>query len=228
MINDIAQSKIIYFSRDNKLNYGLLVENNKIYFKTVNSKKMVIELNKVQLIGEHNVENILGGVAVCLCLNIPIEQIREGVYSFKGVEHRLEYIRSVNGMLFINDSKATNEQSTINAIKSFEKKVILILGGVEKETVDFELIRLINKKVKHVILFGENASKLKKCLKNVKYEHITEATTLDDVVEKSLEIGKGGEIVLFSPGYKSFDMFKNYEVRGNKYKEKVLNIKKRG
>lgn len=224
MIDKVVDAKIIYFSKKCIMEKGVFIENDTVYSTVYNKKVKILELSKIQLVGEHNIENILASIATLQCLKIGPDQLKKGIYGFKGVEHRLEFIKTIKGLVFINDAKATNEQATINAIKSFEKGIILILGGQKKESIDFTLINLIKKNVQSVILYGENSNILKKCLEDIDYTNIIKANSMIDVISKVLKLGLPGDIILFSPGYKSFDMYYDYEERGIDFKNAVNKI----
>ncbi|MFC2093932.1 glutamate ligase domain-containing protein, partial [Bacteroidota bacterium] len=147
------------------------------------------------------------------------EVIERTLKNFKGVEHRIEFVKQVNGIDFYNDSKATNIDSMTVALKSFNKKVILIMGG-EKADNDLEHIKdLIYRNVKSIIAIGESKQQIKRFLSSVVSVELAES--LEEAVETTFNKGKTGDIVLFSPAYKSFDMFDNFEHRGNEFKRIV-------
>ncbi len=219
-----VNNKVVFFSKEEYLPNGVFAKNGYIYSTIGGNEKKVLDLSKVQLLGSHNVENILVAVTTGICMDLNIDKIREGIYSFKGVEHRLEFVKMINGALFMNDSKATNEDATINAINSFDDDIILILGGSKKDVTDYNLIKLIKKKVKHVILIGESKEMLSNAFLSAGYDNFTKVQNLKECIHQSLDICTTGDVVLFSPGYKSFDMFKDFEDRGRKFKYEIEKI----
>lgn len=201
-------------------NFANDIKANVIYF----SKKTLDDIFRKDLIlrGEHNLENIAAAVGVSKILNINQKIIIETVKNFKGLEHRLEFVKSVNGVEFFNDSFATGPQPTIAAINSFSEEETLILGGSDKGLDYKELGNVINKKenVKNIILIGQIRNQIKK---HIKTKTIFDLGTSDmkSVVKKAFEVTKKGGVVVLSPAAASFDMFQNYKDRGNQFKEAV-------
>jgi len=195
-----------------------------IYF----SKQNLPLFNKENLIlrGEHNLENIAATVSVAKILEIDEKIILDTVKSFKGLEHRLEFVREVGNIKFYNDSFATGPQPTIAAIKSFTEEETLILGGSDKGLDYEELGKVINKSknVKNIILIGQIRDQIKKHIKN---KNIYDLGTSDmsEIVKKAFEITDKNGVVVLSPAAASFDMFKDYKDRGNQFKEEVRKLK---
>ena len=156
-------------------------------------------------------------------VDIRKEIIRESLADFKNVEHRLEFVSSVHGIEFVNDSKATNVNSTWYALESFNKPVILILGGVDKGNDYSTLKDLISEKVKAIICLGKDNKKIIKTFKDV-VPQIVETLSADEAVHAAYNIGKKGDVVLLSPACASFDLFENYEDRGRQFKRAVKNL----
>jgi UDP-N-acetylmuramoylalanine--D-glutamate ligase len=179
--------------------------------------------------GEHNLENIAAAVAVGRVLKIPDETILKTVKSFKGLEHRLELVKTVRGITFYNDSFATGPQPTIAAINSFTEPETLILGGSDKGLNYQELGELINrtKNVKNVILIGVTGSVIGKYLDNNLQFTIynLRKTNMKEIVKKAFQITKKGGVVILSPASASFDMFKSYKDRGEQFKKAVQDLK---
>jgi UDP-N-acetylmuramoylalanine--D-glutamate ligase len=195
---------------------------NVIYF----SKQTLSDEYKKDLIlrGEHNLENIAAAVAVSKILNIKKDLIVKTVKEFKGLEHRLEFVRLVNGVGFYNDSFATGPQPTIAAINSFTEPETLILGGSDKGLDYKELGELIDRKenIKNIILIGQIRNQIKKYIKSKRVKiYDLEFKDMDEIVKKSFEITKKDGVVILSPAAASFDMFQNYKDRGNQFKEAV-------
>ena len=202
--------------------YIAFYENNILKVKENNETNSIINKNELKIIGSHNIENSLASIAVSRIINIGKDNINLGLKSFSGVEHRLEYIKTINSKVFYNDSKATNPEATIKAIEAFAgKKITLILGGRDKQTSLNEMVKTVKSKVTEVILYGEAKERFLKELHNGSFREIKVVDSLNEVVATSLK--SNTDIILFSPACASFDMFKNYEERGKKFKELVSN-----
>lgn len=222
-----TKNNIFYFSytkpdneRLNSIPYICFYEDNLLKIKEKNEITSVINKNELNIIGSHNIENALAGIAVSRIIGINYTDISSGLKSFKGVEHRLEYIKNIDSKAFYNDSKATNPEATIKAIEAFHgKKITLILGGKDKKTSLSEMVRTIKNKVSEVILFGEAKDRFFNELINQSFKEIKIVNDLHEVVKTSIK--SNTDIVLFSPACASFDMFKNYEERGKQFKELV-------
>jgi len=197
-----------------------LEQNNIYYFDETNDYHVsIMNASDIQIKGMHNVYNSLASIIAAKSFCIKNEVIEKTLKNFKGVEHRIEFVKKVNGIDFYNDSKATNIDSMSVALKSFDKKVILIMGG-EKTDTDLEHIKdLIFRNVKNIIAIGENKKQIERGLSSVVRVEI--AGGLEEAVGQAFNKGKAGDIVLFSPAYKSFDMFDNFEHRGNEFKRIV-------
>jgi UDP-N-acetylmuramoylalanine--D-glutamate ligase len=199
-----------------------------VYF----SKQKLEEKYKKDLLlrGEHNLENIAAAVGVAKVVGIEENIILKTVKSFKGLEHRLELVGTVNGVTFYNDSFATGPQPTIAAVKSFTEPETLILGGSDKGLSYQELGKTINeaKNVTNVILIGAVGPDIGRYLdSNSQFKiYNLQNTSMTEIVKKAFEITPKGGVVILSPAAASFDMFKNYKDRGNQFKEAVLNLKK--
>ncbi len=213
--------RIISGVKSNILTFSTKNENATIYFKDniiFYDKKPFIERDEIFIKGIHNVENSMAAILAAKLMGISDETIRNVLKNFKGVEHRLEFVRNIDGVDYYNDSKSTTVNSLEKALLSFDKPVILIAGGRDKG-LDFTKVKsLVHKKLKVLILIGEAKEKINRELdfKNTLY-----ADSLEEAVYKAKEKSETGNIVLLSPGCASFDMFKNYEERGKVYKEIV-------
>lgn len=181
----------------------------------------LIDTRKMILKGVHNYYNSMAAALAASFVDCPLEKIKDGIATFKGVDHRLEVVRELNGIFFINDSKATNVRSTYYALKSYDSPLILILGGREEgEGNDYtEILELVKKKVKLILAFGETKEKIKDFFDKV--VEVVVCDSLEEVVKKAYDRSVSGDVVVFSPACKSFDMFKDYEHRGRTFKELV-------
>ena len=221
---DGLKSNIIPFSTKKKLDNGVFVENGKIVSNINNKYLEIIDIKDIPLLGQHNIENCVAATAVCLSVNVKPENIRMGIKNFKAITHRLETVEIINDVRFINDSKSTNYTSSIKAIESFENNLILILGGRDKGGNFEPLAQKIKEKVKTVILQGEAKEHFKDELLKNNYENIYLENDLNLAVIKAFNIAKKGDTVLFSPACTSFDMFSNYEERGEFFKKYVQSL----
>ena len=196
-------------------------ENNKIIITEPIAFNM--EQEKLALTGKHNLYNSLAAGISANISGITNEKIRKALSDFKGVEHRLEYVASVRGVDYINDSKATNVNSCWYALNSIKTKIVLILGGTDKGNDYNEISELIEEKCSGLIFLGKDNSKLQRFFKayNVPQK---EAKSMQEAVNIAYTIGKKGETVLLSPACASFDLFTSYEDRGDQFKNAVLNL----
>lgn len=218
-IASLSKSRKLPFSVTQELEEGCWLEGNELRLKIDSIDEKVLNIKDLKLRGLHNVAN----AAACLILTTTggASIVRSGsaLLSFKGIEHRLETVRVLDDVSYVNDSKSTNVDSLAVALKSFNEPLILIAGGRDKGGDFNSLKELAAKKVKKLILIGEAAEKIAKAFWTIKDVHF--ATSMKVAVETAIMIAESGEVVLLSPGCASFDMFKNYEERGNAFKDEV-------
>lgn len=217
--------KKIYFSSAQDLKNGIFLKDKKIIYRDNNTPVEMADISKGKLFGIHNAENIMAVCGIAASLGISPQIIQKTIEEFIPIPHRIEKITEKNGVLYINDSKATNIDAVKRALESFpsEKNIILIMGGKDKGFSFTPLTNLISEKVKYLVLLGQTAERIKKELKksNVPQKIVQ---TMKEAVILSSKIGKEGDIVLLSPGCSSFDMFKNYEERGDDFKRMVKSL----
>ncbi len=201
---------------------GVCLEKNNIIFKTKELKEKICAKSELSIKGEHNLANSMAAVIAAKLLNVDTEKLRAALGSFKGVEHRLEFVRDINGVKFINDSKATNVDSVWFALRSFDTPIHLILGGQDKGN-DYNQIKpeVINK-VKKIYAIGVSAEKIFDFFRE--YVNVQRYQNMNDAVLDAREGAKENEIVLLSPACASFDMFDNYEHRGKVFKKIVMSL----
>ena len=193
------------------------IKENKIYFRG----EAIISLSDCPLIGHHNYQNIMCGIAIAKLIGMDNSDIRERVMSFRPPEHRLEKVREYGGITFYNDSKATNPEASIVAIDSFNNtNVALILGGRDKNTDLTEMCRSINEHIKTVFLIGEATKRFEENLLKNGFSNIIKEKTMEDAIDKAISLKP--DVVLLSPACASFDMFNSYEHRGEVFKKYVL------
>ncbi|MDD3238455.1 MAG: UDP-N-acetylmuramoyl-L-alanine--D-glutamate ligase [Candidatus Gastranaerophilales bacterium] len=208
-----------YFSKEFDTNC-CFEKDDAIWFKRKNTEK-IIDFKDIPLVGEHNYQNIMCAVIIAKIIGMENEAIKNKIMSFKAVEHRIEYVTTINGKAFYNDSKATNPEASLVALKAFpNKNMTLIAGGRDKNTDLQEFCDSVNKNVKDVILIGEATNRFKENLEKNDFNHIYTTDSMESAIDKSIELGN--EIVLLSPACASFDMFDGYEHRGDVFKKYVL------
>ncbi|MFI3210623.1 MAG: UDP-N-acetylmuramoyl-L-alanine--D-glutamate ligase [Peptostreptococcaceae bacterium] len=218
------KSKVLFFSTREKLEKGIYLEDDNIVIN-LDQKTVLINKNEVRLCGEHNLQNILASTLISYICGISLDSIKYTLKNFSGVEHRQEFVKEVNGIEFINDSKATNPDSSIKAVNSYNKEIVLILGGMDKESQFDELLDNCMGKVSSLVLLGETKEKIKGEATKKGFESIFVVNSMEEAVKTSYKVAKNGQIVLLSPSCASWDMYKNFEVRGNDFKENVYNLR---
>jgi UDP-N-acetylmuramoylalanine--D-glutamate ligase len=214
---------LISFSLNSGKNANIFYKNNEISYK-IDLLNGVIDISSILLKGEHNVLNIMASVAAAKIFGVEDASLTNTIRSFKTLEHRMEYIGTVNRIRCFNDSKATNPDATIKALQSFEKEVTLILGGKDKK-MDFEqLLLFFDEKVLNLILIGETKYNIFNILKkyNSKNYKVYLCNSFEEAVDKGFEVTESGKVLLLSPACASFDMFKDYKERGKKFKNLIL------
>ncbi len=218
-----AKSQVYAFSRKKKVSPGCFLQGDWIILTDTEEKKLM-NTSEIPLLGSHNQENIMAAALVGYLFGLPLTRIRKSIRKFKGLEHRLEKVTTINGVDFYNDSKATNVDATLKSTQSFQQKIILILGGRDKGGDFKKLQRSIQDRAKKIILIGEASEKIKNVLKDIL--PMNEVSSLEEAVRASFSEAKPGEVVLFAPACTSFDMFRNFEERGEIFKQEVFNLKK--
>ena len=216
-----SRAKVYWFSLEHPVERGAWVEDGFIMYRSAPdaAPKHVMPLTSIPLKGEHNVENVLAAVCAARLAGASAESIRTAVEQFKAVEHRLEYVATLNGVEFYNDSKATNVDATAKAIAAFSGNIHLILGGKDKNSDYTELSELLRARVNAVYTIGSAAAKIESQLRGVVTIHSCE--TLDKAVSAIAAAAHPGDVVLLAPACSSFDQFESYEHRGRVFKELV-------
>ncbi|SCH15669.1 UDP-N-acetylmuramoyl-L-alanine--D-glutamate ligase [Romboutsia sp. 1001713B170207_170306_H8] len=228
IVRDLSQkcnSKVIFFSRKEKLNKGIYLDENNNIIIDIDKKIVLMNADELSLPGEHNLENCMAAIGITYVSNIDLSIIKDVLKNFKSVEHRQEFVRELNDIIFVNDSKGTNPDSTIKAIKSYKKNIVLIAGGKDKGSSFDELLEAAKSNVVALVLLGETAPKIEICAKEKGFEKIYNVKNMKEAVEKSYDIAQSGDVVLLSPACASWDMYSNFEVRGKDFKDNVNNLK---
>lgn len=216
--------KIIYFSRKEILKEGIYVENEQIVACIGNTKEYIMDVKDILLLGQHNLENVLAAVSIAVLAGIDKSIIKQEVMNFRGVEHRLELVRTYNDVNYINDSKATNPDSSIKALEAMNTPVILIAGGMDKQSDYSSFIDSCIPKVKHLILLGETKDVIEKTAISKGLVNITKVEDMKQAVDVAFLKAKEGDTVLLSPACASWDMYESFEHRGKDFKNCVLSL----
>jgi UDP-N-acetylmuramoylalanine--D-glutamate ligase len=216
-----SAAKVYWFSIEHPVAQGAWVEGGQVVYRPSKDGPVenVIPLTGIPLKGEHNVENVLAAVCAARLAGAPTEVIRRAIENFRAVEHRLEYVATINGVEFYNDSKATNVDATAKAIAAFTSGIHLILGGKDKNSDYTQLAELLRAHVRAVYTIGSAAAKIESQLRGTISIHSCE--TLDKAVSTAAAAARPGEVVLLAPACSSFDQFESYEHRGRVFKELV-------
>ena len=221
---DEFTNKIIWFSSKQKVPQGVYLDGEDIvYFDPeVNEAPIkVCNKNETTLVGIHNLENIMAAVAIAINMGVPVDKIRESIKNFKAVPHRIEYVNTINDVIFYNDSKGTNTDASIKAIEAMSRPTILVAGGYDKEVSFEEWASAFGDKVKCLVVLGQTADQIEKTVKSHGFENVIKAESLEEAVDKCFENAEPGDAVLLSPACASWGMFDNYEQRGDMFKEYV-------
>lgn len=212
-----------YFSMEKISEKGAYLDQGKIFFNDGVKIEEILDVKDIKIPGDHNVRNIMAAIIACKLLKIDLDVIKKSIASFTGVEHRIEFVREVDGVKYYNDSKGTNPDSTEVAVAAMDGDVVLIAGGYDKGADFDNLIEKSKDKLKTAILFGQTAEKISESCKKYGVEfYITE--DLKKAVELAKKLAVKGDDVLLSPACASWDMYKSYEVRGQHFKDLVKEL----
>lgn len=220
-----SNGNVLYFSIKEEVKQGAYLDkNNNIVIKVDGKELVLMNKSELSLPGNHNLENAMSAILMAYVLNIDTDVIIDTLRTFKGVEHRLEFVTNKDGIMFVNDSKGTNPDSTIKAITSYEKPIVLIAGGYEKQSDFTEMIKYATKNVKALVLLGQTAEKIETTAKEHGIDNISKVEDMEAAVKKAYEIAESGDVVLLSPACASWDMYPNFEARGLDFKENIYKL----
>lgn len=217
---DKIPADIFWFSSAHPLERGIWLDGEDIIYKDTEEIK-ICTIHDMQLLGVHNYENVMAAVAITMHMGVPVECIRKAVAEFKAVEHRIEFVREVNGVKYYNDSKGTNPDAAIKAVQAMVTPTVVIGGGYDKQSSYEEWIASFGDTVKCLVLLGATADKIEETARKAGFTNIIRVESLKEAVEVSAAQAQSGEAVLLSPACASWDMFKSYEQRGTLFKEYV-------
>jgi UDP-N-acetylmuramoylalanine--D-glutamate ligase len=219
-----TRAQVFWFSRKKEVQQGASLRDGRILFRDSSGQQEIMLVSEISLKGAHNLENTLAAICAGALMRCAPERIRAAVRNFKAVEHRLEYVATIRGVEYYNDSKATNVDATIKALESFPANIHLILGGKDKDSNYTVLNDLLRQRVKRVYMIGAAAGKIESQIKDA--AEIVHAESLDNAVKQASANAQPGDIVLLAPACASFDQFRNYEHRGKVFKELVRQLGK--
>ncbi len=210
------RSQVRWFSIKEEVGVGAFIRDGKIFYRDDEGEREIMPDSEIQLKGTHNRENVLAAVCCGVIAGVPVAKIRKAVTEFKAVEHRLEYVATVDGVQYFNDSKATNVDATIKALESFPANIHIILGGKDKGS-DYTVLKpLLKERAKRVYTIGAAAEKIENHLGSV--VDLVRAGTLEKAVKLAAKAAKPGDVVVLAPACASFDQFESYEHRGRTFK----------
>ena len=218
-----TKARVIFFDSAKELDEGIYLKGDMICMKENGVELALMDINDMQIIGLHNVENAMVAIAMAHAFNVPMDSIISSVKEFKAVEHRIEFVRELNGVRYYNDSKGTNVDAAIKGIRAMNRRTCLIGGGYDKGSDYDEWIEAFDGKVKKLVLIGATAQKIAECALKHGFDKddIIFCDSFDDAIHACVINAKEGEAVLLSPACASWGMFDNYEQRGELFKEYV-------
>ena len=218
---ETLKAKVLYFSSQRILEEGIYLDGEKIVLSLNGEKTEICTVNELNILGTHNHENAMAAAAMAAAYGVPVEIIRKTLKEFQGVEHRIEFVAEKDGVVYYNDSKGTNPDAAIKGIQAMNRPTVLIGGGYDKDSAYDEWINAFDGKVKKLVLIGATREKIAQTAEKLGFHEIVMADTFEEAFEKCVEYAEPGDAVLLSPACASWGMFKNYEQRGDKFKELV-------
>ena len=222
LVGDLARpaaAERFWFSTRTPVDQGTCLHDGALVFNRRGRGEPLVRAESIRIKGRHNLENVAAAATVARLLGASVQSIRDTVADFRGVAHRLEWVREIRGVDFYNDSKATNPASAQRALEAFEQRLIVILGGRDKASDFTVLSPQVSRRVKGLVLLGEASRKIESQLAGT--APVTRAATMEEAVRLAFGQANRGEVVLLAPACSSFDMFRDYEDRGEVFKEAV-------
>ena len=214
------KAKVLYFSSQRKLEKGIYLDGGNIVYDG-GEPEVICHVNELKLLGTHNYENVMAATAMAIAYGVPMDIIRKTIKEFAGVEHRIEFVCEKYGVAYYNDSKGTNPDAAIKGIQAMNRPTLLIGGGYDKDSEYEEWIEAFDGKVKQLVLLGQTREKIAQVARKLGFENIIMVESLEEAVNTCAKLAEQGDAVLLSPACASWGMFKNYEERGDKFKEYV-------
>lgn len=218
---DKTAAKVFFFDSSETLAEGIYLDGDAIEVRWGAINETLIHVDELQILGVHNYENVMAAAAMGICAGIALDTIRAVLRGFAGVAHRIEYVATVDGVDYYNDSKGTNVDASIRAVLAMKKPIVLIGGGYDKGSSFDEWTKLFPGRVKHLVLIGVTAPKVRASAEKFGFTAISDCETFEEAVDLCREKAEDGDCVLLSPACASWGMFDNYEQRGDMFKEQV-------
>lgn len=218
---DKTAAKVFFFDSSERLAEGIYLDGDAIEVRWGAINETLIHVDELQILGVHNYENVMAAAAMAICAGISLDAIRKVLKGFAGVAHRIEYVATVDGVDYYNDSKGTNVDASIRAVLAMKKPIVLIGGGYDKGSSFDEWTKLFPGRVKHLVLIGVTAPKVRASAEKFGFTAISDCETFEEAVDLCREKAEDGDCVLLSPACASWGMFDNYEQRGDMFKEQV-------
>ncbi len=215
---------IMWFSSTCKVPKGIYIDNEEFIYTDGTDRQCIMRTDELNILGRHNHENAMVGILAGILMGIPAKLIREALMNFKAVEHRIEFVKEVNGVKYYNDSKGTNPDASIKAVEAMNARTILIGGGYDKGSDYTDWIKSFNGKIKYLVLMGETAQKIEDTARELGFSDVIRVNSMQEAVEFASMTAVNGENVLLSPCCASWGMFKNYEERGDCFKQLVYKL----
>lgn len=222
--SDELLPKVVWFSSTQEPKEGLYFRDDGIFLKEKGTVTQVVDVHELKLLGKHNYENVMAATAIGLKMGVPILKIAEALRAFRAVEHRIEFVRERCGVRYYNDSKGTNPDAAIQALKAMPGPTILIGGGYDKHSEYDEWVKLFPGKVKYLVLLGQTRDQISECCKKYGFTDIMYAEDMSEAVKACASYADEGDYVLLSPACASWGMFKDYEERGRIFKDCVNSL----
>ena len=219
------KNKIVWFSSKNKLEEGVYLDGKNIMYAENGEKRVITTTEDTTLVGIHNVENIMAAIGISVNMGVPDAVIKEAIKKFKAVAHRIEYVDTIDDVIYYNDSKGTNTDASIKAIQAMTRPTVLIAGGYDKKVTFDEWAKELEGKVKCLVLLGETSNQIADTAKKYGFENIIFTKSLEEAKDECKKNAQQGDAVLLSPACASWDMFDSYEQRGDMFKDYVKKLK---
>ncbi|HIW82923.1 MAG TPA: UDP-N-acetylmuramoyl-L-alanine--D-glutamate ligase [Candidatus Dorea gallistercoris] len=218
-----VKAQVLYFSSQRKLERGIYLDRSSIIYKNPEEIR-ICGVEELQVLGTHNYENVMAAAGMAAVYGVPIPVIKEAVLAFQGVEHRIEFVAEKGGVVYYNDSKGTNPDAAIKAIQAMNRPTVLLGGGYDKDSEYTQWIRAFDGKVKKLVLLGQTREKIARDAEKCGFHDYVLADGFEEAVSLAADLAEAGDAVLLSPACASWDMFPNYEARGEKFKEIVNSL----
>jgi UDP-N-acetylmuramoylalanine--D-glutamate ligase len=219
---EITPARRLFFSLEQQVAEGVFIKQGQIYIRSENQNIHIMPVERILIKGRHNWQNALAALAAAWALGVAPSLMAEVLAAFPGVEHRWEFVCEKGGVTYINDSKATNPDSTEKALLAYEQPLVLIAGGYDKKADFLPLMSLIKERARHLVVLGQTAEALLAAAQTLDYSSVSHAQSIEEAVALAQKQARPGDIVLLSPACASWDMFVNFEARGRRFKELAL------